>query len=284
MKIIEALEEVLQNEQRLGDKNFELSHDQLNDFFYYVNETPIEFPNANQPVVEAHKSEEETKTLSQHSTPPVLLEKLEVKEPKETPIRKLPVQKPEEEFSPEATPQPQVDLSGLTLSELRKTAVSCNKCTVSFNDEHEDKQAKVMFVLDSSLIKGELQDPFDGPSGEFFKKMLLAMKLNLENVYVAKIHRCPRSSDLKEQVAAILQQMKNVKPQSCVVCSPSIIREISDFESINQCRGKWLEWDGIKIMPTYSPAFLMRSENVYGKVKKKEAWSDLQLVMHDLEN
>jgi uracil-DNA glycosylase len=282
MKIIEALEEVLKNEQRLGDSNFDLSHEQLNDFFYYQSEALITFPNINPEIIESVEQAEPSKKVVQHSAPPILLEKLEVKEPEAAPIRKISPQKAKDDFSENEDSQHEEDLSGYSLNELRKTSVSCDKCMLSFNDEEEVDQVKVMFILDSSLIKGELQNPFDGPSGEFFKKMLSAMKLDLENVYIAKIHRCPRSSELKLQSQAILEQMKLIKPQACVVCSPSVIRVISEFESINQCRGKWLQWEGLKIMPTYSPAFLMRSENVYGKVKKKEAWADLQLVMHEL--
>lgn len=288
MKIIEALEEALKNESRLGDKSFDLSHEQLNDFFYYQAETPLTFPNCEPSLDDEHTIEEapaEVKakpSVKAHSVPPVLQEKLEVKAPQEAPIRKLTIKKEAEEAQVETEIEEKIDLSAVPLDDLRSKALSCTKCLLSFNDPAETNQAKVMFVLDASLIKGDLQDPFAGPAGDFFKKILSAMKLDMKDVYIANIHRCPRSSDLKEQSAAILQQMKLIKPQACVVCSPSIIRAISEYESINQCRGKWINWDGLKIMPSYSPAFLMRSENVYGKVKKKEAWSDLQLVMKEL--
>ncbi|WDE97502.1 uracil-DNA glycosylase family protein [Lentisphaera profundi] len=296
MKIIEALEEALKNEQRLGDNSFDLDHEQLNDFFYYQAEQKLSFPtkpNQSHEVLEISSSSPQdsnsVKTvdvkevkLIQHSVPPVITKHLEVKAPIVDPARKLNV-KQEESFEEIEDLSVEIDIKTLDLSTLREKALSCTKCNISFKDPHELKKTKLFFIFDGSLIKGELQDPLAGPSGEFFLKMLAAMKIDIEDIYIAKIHRCPRTSELKEQSAAVLQQINLLKPDACIVCSPSIIREISNFESINQCRGQWLSWEGIKIMPTYSPAFLMRSENVYGKAKKKEAWADLQLVMNELK-
>ena len=147
--------------------------------------------------------------------------------------------------------------------------------------------AKVLFITEPSGSKSEaLLDPLTGNSGELFAKMIQAMKLQLRYIYIAQVHRCPikKVEGLELYEEALLEQIKQVNPKVIVTFSPTALRLFCDKQSIADCRGDWINWNGVPVMPTYSPNFLLRSENVYGKSKKKQAWQDLQDVVKLLNN
>ena len=281
MTVIEAVELALKNERRLGSSRVQMDPAILKSFFGRVEQRPskpkeeIEFPVTSaliqEPVVQV--LEPVVPLVQDRITP----EKTRVHEISPT---------PKSTAIPKATTASLDTVSG-SLSDLRNQAISCEKCGVSKVDSRDEsnglnKAAKVLFVTEPSGNKSdEEMNPLTGASGDLFAKMIQAMKLTVEDVYVAQVHRC-RLKD-NETIAlhelALLEQIKVLKPAVIVTFSPTALRLFCDKQSINDCRGEWINWQGVPVMPTYSPNFLLRSENVYGKSKKKETWQDLQEVM-----
>ena len=281
MTVIEAVEQALKNERRLGSSRVEIDPAILKSFFGRVEQRPSkptqekEFPVTSallQTPITIVPASQAPLVLNKVST-----EKLNLQEPATKPTATT--------TSKLSTSSPE-PMSG-SLNELRNQAISCEKCGISKVDSRDElnglnQTAKILFITEPSGNKSdEAMNPLIGPSGELFAKMIQAMKVTVEDVYVAQVHRCrlKDSEAIAPHELALLEQIKILQPAVIVTFSPIALRLFSDKQSINDCRGEWINWQGIPVMPTYSPSFLLRSENVYGKSKKKQTWQDLQEVI-----
>jgi DNA polymerase len=127
--------------------------------------------------------------------------------------------------------------------------------------------------------------PFVGRAGQLLTKMIEAMKFTRETVFIANIVKCrpPENREpFKDEVAACIgylhTQIEMVKPK-VIVCLGSTSAEhlLGLGVKISSLRGKFQDYNGVKVMPTYHPAYLLRAES-----KKKDVWIDLQAVMAEL--
>ena len=181
-------------------------------------------------------------------------------------------------------PQP---LSG-TLAELEQQALVCRKCPLCQNRNHVvfgegDPGAKLMFIGEGPGADEDLSGrPFVGRAGELLTKMITAMQFTRQEVYIANIVKCRppyNRAPMPEEAAGCLpylqKQIELIKPECIVLLGASAAHFLLDRnEGITKLRGKWLDYCGIPVMPTFHPAFLLRQESA-----KREAWQDLQQVM-----
>ncbi len=131
--------------------------------------------------------------------------------------------------------------------------------------EHEDKQGLA----------------FVGPAGQLLTKMLAAINLPRERVYICNVVKCrpPRNRQPSpEEMAACIRylraQVALVKPRVIVLLGATAVSAVlgSDFR-VTRCRGQWIERKGYSILATYHPSALLRDES-----KKRDAWNDLKMV------
>jgi uracil-DNA glycosylase family 4 len=144
-------------------------------------------------------------------------------------------------------------------------------------------QARLMFVGEGPGRDEDLQgEPFVGEAGKLLDKMIVAMGLRRSAVYIANVVKCrpPRNRDPEpEEIAAcepfLQAQIRVVKPAVLValgrVAAQSLLK---DTTPISRLRGQWKSYEGIPLMPTFHPAYLLRNPK-----DKKWVWSDLQAVM-----
>ena len=125
--------------------------------------------------------------------------------------------------------------------------------------------------------------PFVGRSGKLLDKMLEAISLNRNKVYIANIipwrppsNRRPTEEEISTCLPFVLKHIEIIKPKALMLLgSTATFALLKNTESISKIRGKWVNLTVNKItvstIPTFHPAFLLRQPG-----QKKHVWSDLQ--------
>jgi uracil-DNA glycosylase family 4 len=147
-------------------------------------------------------------------------------------------------------------------------------------------KARLMFVGEGPGLNEDLQgEPFVGEAGKLLDRMIVAMGLKRAEVYIANIVKCrpPRNRDPEaDEVAAcepfLRRQIAAIKPEVLVALGRySAQTVLRDGTAISRLRGKWRTYEGIALMPTFHPAYLLRNP-----ADKRLVWQDLQEVMTKL--
>jgi DNA polymerase len=194
----------------------------------------------------------------------------------------------EEVFMPPSSGQ---DHSTLSLTGIREELGECTRCGLSQRRNHivfgeGNPHAGVMFIGEGPGAEEDREGrPFVGRAGALLTKMIGAMGLSRSDVYIANIVKCrpPRNRDPEaEEIAACLPflelQVRSVNPKVIVALGRIAAGTLLQTTvSIGKIRGAFYLRNGIKVMPTYHPSFLLRKEQE--RRYKAEAWSDLRQVM-----
>lgn len=147
-------------------------------------------------------------------------------------------------------------------------------------------KAKLVFVGEAPGRDEDLQGrPFVGRAGQLLNKIIEAMGLKREDVYISNIvksrppdNRTPTPEEMAEWEPFLFQELRSINPE-VVVClgntaSQSILKTKASLGSL---RGKFHRYGKFKVMVTYHPAALLRNPNF-----KKPLWEDMQVVMKEL--
>ncbi len=175
----------------------------------------------------------------------------------------------------------------MDLKALQNTCCSCTKCQLS------DSRNKVVFGQGNektSLLfigegPGEQEDlkgiPFVGKSGQLFDKMLEAIDLTRDDIYIANIVKCrppgnrnPKAEEIESCIPYLYKQIELINPE-IVVCLGKIASENimhKDFK-ITKERGIWYYMNNRHYMATFHPSFLLRDPS-----RKGQAWSDFKEI------
>lgn len=183
----------------------------------------------------------------------------------------------------------------MTLESIRSEIGDCTRCklhksrtTIVFGEGKPN--ADLMFVGEGPGADEDLQGrPFVGRAGILLTKMISAMGLRRDDVYIANIVKCrppqnrdPESEEVNTCIPFLHKQIRVVNPRVIITLGKTASQSLLKSRTpISQMRGKFHDWEGIPVMPTYHPAYLLRQEP--DKQPKREAWADLQQVMSCLE-
>ncbi|MDR0662341.1 MAG: uracil-DNA glycosylase [Holosporales bacterium] len=145
-------------------------------------------------------------------------------------------------------------------------------------------QAPLMFVGEApGADEDRLGRPFVGASGQLLDKMLAAIHLDRTQVYITNIlpwrppgNRTPTTEEMALFLPFVRRHIALVSPRLlCLVGGTAVKALLARQEGIMRLRGRWLPYEnGIEVLPTYHPAFLLRSPG-----RKREAWQDF-LSLH----
>ena len=206
---------------------------------------------------------------------------------------------------PVVTELPAVEITGGTkveqLRHLQERASVCVKCAHLAARRHTvvfgvgNPEAKLMFVGEGPGEEEDLKgEPFVGRAGQLLTKMIVAMGLTRDDVYIANIVKCrpdmppgvsgnrkPTRQEMDACVPFLRAQIDIIKPAAMVALGATAVEGLlGPVGTIGSLRGKFLEYRGTPLMPTYHPSYLLRNAS---NTEKRKVWEDLLKVMERLE-
>lgn len=180
--------------------------------------------------------------------------------------------------------------SGALLA-IRAEVGDCTRCKLAGGRTRlvfgvGNPRAELMFVGEGPGADEDQQgEPFVGKAGQLLTRMIEAMGYRREEVYIANVVKCrpPGNRDPEpEEIAAcepfLKAQIAAVRPKVVVALGRFAVQTLlRDPTPITRQRGAWRDYEGVKLMPTFHPAYLLRNPP-----EKAKAWADLQLVLREL--
>jgi len=177
------------------------------------------------------------------------------------------------------------------LAKLESEFKNCRLCALSetrtqvvFGTGNPD--ARLMFVGEAPGFDEDLQgQPFVGAAGQLLTKIIEAMKLRREDVYIANCLKC-RPPQNRNPLPSEIDTCKPILMRQIEIIQPRIICTLGKFaaqtllqtdEPISRLRGRFFDWNGIKVLPTFHPAYLLRNP-----ADKKLVWEDVQKIMREI--
>lgn len=129
--------------------------------------------------------------------------------------------------------------------------------------------------------------PFVGKAGQLLTRMIEAMGLKRDDVYICNVVKCrppsnrdPEPDEVDACEPFLQAQLAILQPRVIVALGRHAAQTLLRTKTpITRLRGNWCEYRGIALMPTYHPSYLLREESDPSKQRKREAWADLQEVM-----
>ena len=134
--------------------------------------------------------------------------------------------------------------------------------------------------------------PFVGRAGQKLDDMIRGMGMTREDVYICNIVKCrafmpdinkdrpPSEEETAACTPYLLRQMEIIRPKVIVTLGlPSTRYLLKSKDSMTRMRGSWHAWRGIKVMPTWHPAYVLRN---YTEQTRREVWDDLKKVLVEL--
>ena len=178
-------------------------------------------------------------------------------------------------------------IAAMSFEQLNSSAQKCQKCPLCKSRKNVvfgegAPNADLMFIGEGPGYDEDQQGrPFVGKAGELLTKMISAMQFTREQVYIANIVKCrpPKNRNpLPEEASACMpylqRQIELIQPKVIVVLGAVPLKYLLNKTGIMRSRGNWDSYKGIKVMPTFHPAYLLRNPGA-----KREVWNDLQQVM-----
>ena len=174
---------------------------------------------------------------------------------------------------------------------VRTDLGDCTRCKLSGGRTHlvfgvGNPAAEVMFVGEGPGADEDRQgEPFVGKAGQLLTKMIEAMGFGRGDVYIANVVKCrppgnrnPEPDEIEACEPFLRAQIAAIGPKVIVALGKFAAQTLlRDGTPITRLRGRWARYGGVKLMPTFHPAYLLRSPE-----EKKKAWEDLQLVLKEL--
>ncbi|MDO8527064.1 MAG: uracil-DNA glycosylase [Deltaproteobacteria bacterium] len=180
-----------------------------------------------------------------------------------------------------------------TLEQIRAEIGDCKRCPLCEGRKNivfgvGNPNAELMFVGEAPGRDEDAQgEPFVGRAGQLLNNIIKAMEMERSDVYIANIAKCrppenraPLPNEAATCIPFLHQQIETIKPK-VIVCLGSVATKylLETERSISTSRGQWFEFKGIKVMPTYHPAYLLRNPDA-----KKPVWEDMQKVRDYLKS
>ncbi|AFM13635.1 uracil-DNA glycosylase [Turneriella parva] len=192
----------------------------------------------------------------------------------------------------------------MSLDILKAKALTCTLCNLAttrtqvvFGEGNEN--ARLMFIGEGP---GKDEDasgrPFVGRAGQLLTRIIEnGLKLRREDVYIANVVKCrptvdglgkkdraPEADEVASCSPFLIRQIELVQPKVIVTLgNPATRFLLKTGEGITRLRGKWHDYNGIAVMPTYHPSFLLRNGGDSGNTPyKRDVWNDMKLVIDRL--
>jgi len=177
---------------------------------------------------------------------------------------------------------------GTILQRVATSAQECKACGLhKFRNKvvvgEGNPDAEVVFVGEAPGEEEDLQGrPFVGAAGKLLDRIIEAMGFRREDVFIANVLKCrppanrtPKPQEVEACQHFLMEQLRAISPKIIVsLGSVATNALLGSQQSITRIRGQMTQWEGVAVMPTYHPSYLLRSPE-----KKKEVWEDMKKVL-----
>ncbi len=182
-------------------------------------------------------------------------------------------------------------MAEITWELFQSQVEACAQCGLCRGIRHKvpgqgDPHAPLMFIGEGpGQVEDEQGLAFVGPAGQLLTRMLAAIGLPRERVYICNVVKCrppqnrvPTPEEAQACLIHLRTQTYLVRPRVIVLLGSTAARNLLDPEiRITRQRGQWTERKGVWMMPTYHPSALLRDPE-----KKRDAWTDMQRLRDKL--
>ena len=178
------------------------------------------------------------------------------------------------------------------LSVLAKCVTGCQRCPELASRRTQtvfgvgNPTADIMFIGEAPGAEEDAKgEPFVGPAGQLLNKIIEASQLKREDLYICNILRCRppgNRNPLPEEAAncrEFLDAQIHVVQPKYIVCWGTVAAQnlLNETQAVGKLRGKLFDYQGIKVMCTYHPSYLLRNP-----AAKKQVWEDMKFFMKHL--
>lgn len=178
-----------------------------------------------------------------------------------------------------------------TFEAIRIDLDDCHRCRLSDGRKNivfgeGDPHARLVFVGEApGFEEDQTGHPFVGAAGQLLTRIIQAIQLTRQQVYICNILKCrppgnrnPMPDEIATCLPFLKRQIAIIKPDFiCALGTFAAQTLLETNKPITKLRGRFHSYQGIKVLPTYHPAFLLRHEE-----KKREVWEDMQKLMQEM--
>lgn len=177
------------------------------------------------------------------------------------------------------------------LEDIKNDLGNCQRCKLAKTRNNivfgaGNPNARLVFVGEGPGFEEDKQGlPFVGKAGKLLTKIIQSINYTRDQVYICNIIKCrppknrnPMDDEIDACYPFLKRQIKVIKPE--VICALGAFAAqtlLETGEAISRLRGHFHDYMGIKVLPTYHPAYLLRNP-----VKKRDVWEDMKLLMKEL--
>jgi uracil-DNA glycosylase family 4 len=144
-------------------------------------------------------------------------------------------------------------------------------------------EAELVFVGEGPGEEEDLQGrPFVGPAGQLLDRIIAAMGLTRQEVFIANVVKCrppanrvPKPEEVGACAPFLFRQLRVISPR--VICALGAVAAqtlLGSAEPIGKMRGRFHQWEGVSVMPTFHPSYLLRNPE-----RKREVWEDMKQIL-----
>ncbi len=194
--------------------------------------------------------------------------------------------------APDERPEIRAESTGSeTLEDIRQNLGDCRRCKLSERRKNivfgtGNPHARVMFVGEGPGADEDFQgEPFVGAAGRLLTKIIQAIHLIREEVYIANIVKCrppgnrnPEPVEIRTCYPFLERQIQAIRPEFiCALGSFAARTLLNTTQPISRLRGRFHDYRGIKVVPTFHPAYLLRNPE-----RKRDVWEDMKMLMREM--
>jgi len=177
-----------------------------------------------------------------------------------------------------------------TLADIRTDLGDCQRCRLArgrnkivFGDGNP--KAKLVFVGEGPGFEEDQQGkPFVGAAGQLLTRIIEAINLTRSQVYICNIVKCrppgnrnPEPDEINTCIPFLERQIAAIQPDFiCALGTVAAQTLLRTTTPISRLRGRFHEYRGIRVLPTYHPAYLLRNPE-----KKRDVWEDMKMLMKE---
>jgi DNA polymerase len=174
------------------------------------------------------------------------------------------------------------------LEDIRADLGDCQRCFLASGRTHivfgeGHPQAELVFVGEGPGFEEDRSGrPFVGPAGQLLARIIEAMHLSRDQVYICNVVKCrppDNRNPLPEEIGAcrpfLERQLAAIRPKAICVLGAVAARTLLDADApISALRGRFHDYRGIQVMPTFHPSYLLRNPD-----QKRVVWEDVKKIM-----